>query len=69
MSEKQEKQAQETVVADNASLSSTLDDDRVLEEIGYVPSFKREFSNLATVSLIHVLSRTWAEYLADKLCF
>ncbi|KAI0790315.1 amino acid permease [Irpex lacteus] len=50
MSEKQEKQAQETVVADNASLSSTLDDDRVLEEIGYVPSFKREFSNLATIS-------------------
>ena len=35
---------------DNASVSSTLDDDRVLQEIGYVPSFKREFSNLATVS-------------------
>ncbi|KAI0092325.1 amino acid permease [Irpex rosettiformis] len=50
MSEKQEKQANETVVTDNASLSSTLDDDRVLEEIGYVPSFKREFSNLATIS-------------------
>ena len=29
---------------------STDDDDRLLEEFGYVPSFKREFSNLATVS-------------------
>lgn len=27
------------------------EDDRVLGEIGYVPSFKREFSNLATVSI------------------
>jgi len=26
-----------------------IDDDRKLEELGYVPSFKREFSNLATV--------------------
>ena len=26
------------------------DDDKKLEELGYVPSFKREFSNLATVS-------------------
>ena len=31
-------------------LTDTLvDDDKLLEEIGYVPSFKREFSNLATV--------------------
>ena len=49
MSEKHEKQSQEVVVADNASLASTDDDDRVLEEIGYIPSFKREFSSLATV--------------------
>lgn len=26
------------------------EDDRELEALGYVPSFKREFSNLATVS-------------------
>jgi hypothetical protein len=26
------------------------DDDKELEALGYVPSFKREFSNLATVS-------------------
>ncbi|OSX56574.1 hypothetical protein POSPLADRAFT_1159633 [Postia placenta MAD-698-R-SB12] len=26
------------------------EDDKVLEEMGYVPSFKREFSNLATIS-------------------
>jgi hypothetical protein len=31
------------------------DDDKLLEEIGYVPSFKREFSNLATVRLILVV--------------
>lgn len=32
------------------SVASYDDDDKVLEEIGYVPSFKREFSNLATIS-------------------
>lgn len=26
-----------------------IDDDRKLQELGYIPSFKREFSNLATV--------------------
>jgi hypothetical protein len=32
------------------SVSPTLnEDDRELEALGYVPSFKREFSNLATV--------------------
>jgi hypothetical protein len=44
-----EKQRSHDVTVDSASALSTLDDDRVLEEIGYVPSFKREFSNLATV--------------------
>ena len=35
-----------------AEVSSSIDeDDRELEALGYVPSFKREFSNLATVSL------------------
>lgn len=29
---------------------TTNEDDKVLEEMGYVPSFKREFSNLATIS-------------------
>ena len=33
------------------TLSGTVEDDKVLKELGYVPSFKREFSNLATVSL------------------
>jgi hypothetical protein len=39
-------------VQDRASVapSPTLnEDDRELEALGYVPSFKREFSNLATV--------------------
>ncbi|EJD05189.1 APC amino acid permease [Fomitiporia mediterranea MF3/22] len=31
-------------------LSSVDEDDRELEALGYVPSFKREFSNLATIS-------------------
>lgn len=36
----------------------TDDDDKKLESLGYVPSFKREFSNLATVrsSYIRFLS-------------
>jgi hypothetical protein len=33
------------------TMSYTSDDDRELEALGYVPSFKREFSNLATVRL------------------
>ena len=37
---------------DTPSISSSDDDDKVLQEIGYVPSFRREFSNLATVSKI-----------------
>jgi hypothetical protein len=32
--------------------SISNDDDKELEALGYVPSFKREFSNLATVSPI-----------------
>ena len=39
--------------ADTRSIASTsensADDDNKLLEIGYVPSFKREFSNIATV--------------------
>ena len=29
------------------------DDDKKLESLGYVPSFKREFSNLATVRCLY----------------
>ena len=37
---------------DSHSDSSTfVDDDRELAALGYKPSFKREFSNLATVRL------------------
>jgi amino acid permease (GABA permease) len=34
----------------NASFSTTDDDDKELVALGYKPSFKREFSNLATIS-------------------
>ena len=45
----------EKAQVDNESVSeqSLSDDDRILQEIGYVPSFKREFSNLATVRTVH----------------
>jgi hypothetical protein len=37
------------------SVSPTLnEDDRELESFGYAPSFKREFSNLATVRILNV---------------
>jgi hypothetical protein len=36
-------------VGTRSSISDLDDDDRELEALGYVPSFKREFSNLATV--------------------
>jgi hypothetical protein len=38
-----------TDVGTRSSMSDLDDDDRELEALGYVPSFKREFSNLATV--------------------
>lgn len=47
-----ERKQKQTVTVDDQSVSSTLDDDKLLEDIGYVPSFKREFSNLATVRLL-----------------
>ena len=31
------------------TITAGIDDDKKLEELGYIPSFKREFSNLATV--------------------
>jgi hypothetical protein len=42
---KNEKEVDHTV-----TMSSTDEDDAELVALGYVPSFKREFSNLATVS-------------------
>lgn len=42
--------AKQDALVDGSSVDSTLEDDRILQEIGYVPSFKREFSNLATIS-------------------
>lgn len=36
-------------VAPDSTLVVGIDDDTKLEELGYIPSFKREFSNLATV--------------------
>jgi hypothetical protein len=41
----------------NTIVSTTIDDDdRELEALGYKPSFKREFSNLATVCFSPVLN-------------
>ena len=37
------------------TVESVSEDDRELEALGYVPSFKREFSNLATVSRRNLL--------------
>ncbi|PSR79928.1 hypothetical protein PHLCEN_2v6829 [Hermanssonia centrifuga] len=41
---------------DAKSMSSTLEDDKILKELGYAPSFKREFSNLATAQVSRKLS-------------
>ena len=46
-----DREKQEKGPVDSESVTSISDDDRVLQEIGYVPSFKREFSNIATVSI------------------
>ncbi|KAI0078389.1 APC amino acid permease [Panus rudis PR-1116 ss-1] len=45
-----EKQLEKSKTQSIRSSTSIDDDDKVLEQIGYVPSFKREFSNLATIS-------------------
>ncbi|TFY55690.1 hypothetical protein EVJ58_g8087 [Rhodofomes roseus] len=39
-----------SITSSRSRNGSTDDDDRLLEEFGYVPSFRREFSNLATIS-------------------
>ena len=55
---------------DDRSDSSTLADDALLQEIGYKPSFKREFTNLSTVrSCVPTIfpAYLWPNMLADKL--
>ena len=50
MSKEFKGEAPPTVFVDEGLTSSVFDDDdKELEALGYVPSFKREFSNLATV--------------------
>ena len=52
------------------------DDDKKLESLGYVPSFKREFSNLATVRDRHLIFPSFSLlsfcnascYYTDQLC-
>ena len=51
------------VTVDNRSVSGStteLEDDKLLEDIGYKPSFKREFSNLATVRFLWCLQLSQA---------
>ena len=57
------------VQADSHSVSSksSTDDDNKLLEIGYVPSFKREFSNIATVCLPQSLMDAYTHFSPDQL--
>jgi hypothetical protein len=43
---------------ENGTTEYKDEDDKKLEAMGYVPSFKREFSNLATVCTAHGLFLT-----------
>ena len=43
-----------SLIMDFATTAITDDDDELVA-LGYVPSFKREFSNLATVCLVSLL--------------
>jgi hypothetical protein len=40
-------------VVETTSTVQLDEDDQKLQELGYVPSFKREFTNLATVSILN----------------
>ena len=42
--------SEKVMLEPSARTASSVDDDNKLLEIGYVPSFRREFSNIATVS-------------------
>ena len=51
-----------------SSSSSLIDDDKELEALGYVPSFKREFSNIATVCILSsVEQRALTDACTDQL--
>ena len=63
--EKKVAQADTRSVA-SGSDSSSADDNKLLE-IGYVPSFKREFSNIATVRVHYSMNELLADVPADQL--
>ena len=63
--EKKVAQADTRSVA-SGSDSSSADDNKLLE-IGYVPSFKREFSNIATVRVQYPMNELLADFPADQL--
>jgi hypothetical protein len=44
------------------SFPAANQDDKELEELGYVPSFKREFTNLATISFAFSILVSWVIY-------
>ncbi|KII90043.1 hypothetical protein PLICRDRAFT_40226 [Plicaturopsis crispa FD-325 SS-3] len=50
LSDKKGEEADVDVLRRGSLDTDETDDDKALEELGYVPSFKREFSNLATIS-------------------
>ena len=58
-------------MTDREYVTSSLedDDDKKLESLGYVPSFKREFSNLATVchTCPSLFLNSYRQSLHDKL--
>lgn len=59
------------VTNDRSPSPSFDDDDRELEAMGYVPSFKREFTNLATVSTLaqrSALMLLMTMLLLDQFC-
>jgi hypothetical protein len=69
--EDDEKRSSGVHIEDASSMDA---DDRRLQELGYVPSFKREFTNLATVSDSALLSKEdgvtqlCALWRSDQLC-
>ena len=57
-------------VADDSEkpFDSANNDDQELLALGYKPSFKREFTNLATVSLPKCKKTSIDDLLLDQLC-
>lgn len=63
-------QEKKDALADARSVASASDssaDDNKLLEIGYVPSFKREFSNVATVCRPFAIADRLTDRTADQL--